>query len=145
VGRVHLWSSEAATGYPYSGLTTTSGALDAVKAYWNTNVDRQDEERTLVHMLSGKALGGGDAYLGVLCNWYSTRSSNSAYGMSAIPTDENFSWGGGDANPAAVVWDIYVVSLALRRVLQAPSVLQRANVFEKLKHATSTCFHSVQK
>jgi PKD repeat protein len=55
-------------------------------------------DRTVAHMLSGKSLGGGIAYVGVLCN------RNWGYGVSA-------SLGGNfDINNPAVVWDLLVVS-----------------------------------
>lgn len=36
--------------------------------------------RTTVHMLSGQPTGGGIAYIGVLCDWYRSRSSGAGYG-----------------------------------------------------------------
>lgn len=42
--------------------------------------------RTTVHMLSGQQSGGGVAYLGVLCDWYRSRSSNSGYGEAVCGT-----------------------------------------------------------
>jgi hypothetical protein len=111
VASVQLWPSESETGYPYSGLTTTSGALNAMKAYWDAK--KQNVERTVVHMLSGRALGGGVAYLSTLCRWHRYPSDDYGYGMSAVPSTygPDFSWDG-SGNPAAVVWDIVVVSLA---------------------------------
>jgi PKD repeat protein len=55
-------------------------------------------DRTIAHMLSGKSLGGGIAYVGVLCN------GSYGYGVSA-------SLGGNfDINNPGVVWDLLVVS-----------------------------------
>jgi hypothetical protein len=107
---VKLWSSESATGYPYSGITSTTTMLAAVKAHWNTN--KQTVSRTIVHMLSGREFFGGLAYMSALCHWHRDKSGNNGYAVSSVPLDVEFSWGG-SGNPAATVWDILVVSLGI--------------------------------
>jgi hypothetical protein len=64
IGTLHLWTT---SGDPWSA-TTTSTALSELLTYWNANYT--GVSRTLVHMLSGKNMGGGIAYLSVLCNSY---------------------------------------------------------------------------
>ncbi len=90
-----LWTNGAASD-PWEAQANTSTALDEFLGYWNTNMGSVD--RTLAHMLSGKSLGGGIAYVGVLCN------NTYGYGLSA-------SLGGNfDINNPSVIWDIVVVS-----------------------------------
>ena len=71
IGTVHLWSTSSD---PWTA-TTTSTALSELLSYWNANYT--SVSRTIVHMLSGKNMGGGIAYIGVLCN------SNFGYGLSS--------------------------------------------------------------
>ena len=71
IGTVHLWSTAAD---PWTA-TTTSNALSELLSYWNSNYT--SVQRTIVHMLSGKNMGGGIAYLGALCN------SSFGYGLSS--------------------------------------------------------------
>ena len=71
IGTVHLWSTSSD---PWAA-TTTSTALSELLSYWNANYT--SVQRTIVHMLSGKNMGGGIAYLGALCN------SSYGYGLSS--------------------------------------------------------------
>jgi hypothetical protein len=84
--------------------------------YWNVNMGQVS--RTIAHFLSGKAAGGGIAWVGVLCasgftvdisSWGCSLSPTTdlyggAYGLSA-----DLSGSFNIANPG-VVWDIYVMS-----------------------------------
>jgi hypothetical protein len=82
IGTVHLWSTSSD---PWSA-TTTSTALSELLSYWNTNYT--SVQRTIVHMLSGKNMGGGIAYIGVLCNasvGYGLSSSLSATFSTTVP------------------------------------------------------------
>ncbi|HUK13614.1 MAG TPA: M12 family metallo-peptidase, partial [Thermoanaerobaculaceae bacterium] len=64
IGTVHLYST--ATN-PWSGsYSDTLTLLYALGDYWHANY--AGVSRTTVHMLSGKNLGGGIAWLGVLCS-----------------------------------------------------------------------------
>lgn len=93
-----LWTSGPAND-PWNATRETGGtsaALNEYRSYWNSNMGSVD--RTVAHMLSGKSLGGGIAYVGVLCN------SSYGYGVSA-------SLGGNfDINNPGVIWDLIVVS-----------------------------------
>ena len=90
-----LWTSGAAND-PWNATSGTSNALSEYLSYWKTNMT--DVDRTVGHMLSGKRLGGGIAYVGVLCN------SSYGYGVSAN-LGGNF-----DINNPGVIWDLIVVS-----------------------------------
>ncbi len=90
-----LWTNGAAND-PWKATNGTNTALYEFRDYWNGSMGSVD--RTVAHMLSGKSLGGGIAYVGVLCN------GSYGYGVSA-------SLGGNfDINNPAVVWDLLVVS-----------------------------------
>jgi len=71
IGTVHLWSTASD---PWTAATTST-ALSELLSYWNTNYT--SVQRTIVHMLSGKNMGGGTAYVGVLC------SASFGYGLSS--------------------------------------------------------------
>ena len=88
LGTVHLYSTASD---PWSA-TTTSAALDELQSYWNANYS--SVPRTIVHMLSGKGMGGGISYLGVLCN------SSYGYGVSGS-LNGNFS-----TTSPSLYWDI---------------------------------------
>lgn len=61
-------------------------------------------KRTVTHLMSGKELLCGIAYVKVLC------STKSGYGMSGIHGNE-FKWDGSQVDsPAALVWDVIAVA-----------------------------------
>lgn len=95
IGWSRLWPNGAASD-PWTATSGTSSVLYEFRDHWTTNMGGVD--RTIAHMLSGKDLGGGIAYLGVLCN------ESYGYGVS---TSLN-----GDFNidSPGIVWDILVVS-----------------------------------
>jgi hypothetical protein len=61
IGTVHLWTTSSD---PWNA-TDIEGALDELGDYWHANYS--GVARTTVHLVSGKNLGGGIAWLGVLC------------------------------------------------------------------------------
>ncbi len=80
---------------PY-GATSGYGALTEFQNYWNGSMT--GVERDIAHMLSGRKLGGGIAYIGAVCSTYW------CYGVVGnIDGDADFS------NPATV-WDLLAVS-----------------------------------
>jgi hypothetical protein len=96
-----LWTGGAASD-PWTVTSNTSNALNEFLTYWRANMG--GVSRTVAHMLSGKGLGGGIAYLSVLCD------TQYGYGLSAN-IDGTFNWDGDMTHdPANVVWDIIVVS-----------------------------------
>jgi hypothetical protein len=106
-----LWTTGAG-GDPWTAMGSTSVALDEFMAYWRANMG--GVSRTVAHMLSGKGLGGGIAYLSVLCD------TQYGYGLSAN-INGNFAWDGDVTHdPASVVWDIVVVSHELGHNFSSP-------------------------
>jgi hypothetical protein len=108
-----LWTTDTLSNPdPWAATSGTSAALNEFMAYWRTNMG--SVSRTVAHMLSGKGLGGGIAYLSVLCD------TQYGYGVSAS-LNGNFAW---DENvthdPANVVWDILVVSHELGHNFSSP-------------------------
>jgi hypothetical protein len=61
IGTVHLWTTSSD---PWSA-TDMEGALDELGDYWHANY--AGVARTIAYFVSGKNLGGGIAWLGVLC------------------------------------------------------------------------------
>ena len=113
-----LWTTGASAD-PWAVTSGTSGALDEFMAYWRANMGGVN--RTLAHMLSGKGLGGGIAYIGVLCD------TQYGYGLSAN-IDGNFSWDGDVTHdPADVVWDIIVVSHEIGHNFNSPHTQDYCN------------------
>lgn len=94
VDTVSLWA-DGANSDPWNHPDTKTG-LTSFQNYWNAN--RRDTRRAIAHFLSGKNLGGGVAYIGVLCD------ENNGYGYSA-----NISGSFSIDNPHTV-WDILVVT-----------------------------------
>ena len=121
LGHLSLWSTAAD---PWAETSTTC-ALFEVGKYWNDNNGAID--RAVTHFISGKSLGGGVAWRGVLCNGefdYDTTPSSctftgtdnygGAYGVSAGL--------GGSFNPNAPtsVWDMVVVAHELGHNFDSP-------------------------
>lgn len=110
IGTVHLWT---ASSDPWTA-TDTESALYELGDYWHANYS--GVVRTTVHFLSGKNMGGGIAWLGVLCNadFTCTEPPTPAGGCGTFKNH----WGGGyglsaslagqfsTTNPS-LYWDIY--------------------------------------
>lgn len=120
VQSVSLWTT---SNDPWSQSSSTLCGLMEFGRYWNLN--KTGVSRTIAHFLSGRALGGGIAWIGVLCS--------GGFGASAscpgLPTDAN--WGGGygftasltgafDVNNPTVMWDIYAVSHEIGHNFNSP-------------------------
>lgn len=88
---VRVWTTAAD---PYT-QATTGGELPEFQNYWNANMG--SVTRSVAHLISGRPLGGGIAYLGVLCN------TGSGYGVSAI--DAAYAYPNG-----AATWDVNVIA-----------------------------------
>jgi len=100
-----LWTGGAKSD-PWDGPypDTTTSALYEFRDYWNSGSDVNiPTTRTIAHMLSGKSLGGGIAWVGVLCYSYG-HAINYDFGVSASLSG-NFNI----SNPS-VVWDVLVVT-----------------------------------
>jgi len=81
ISQIYVWTSTD----PYAGYTSTSSVLNAFRSQRGTN-----HNGNLAHFLSTRALGGGIAYLDVIC------FKNYAHGVSAIGTSfqnvPTYSW-----------------------------------------------------
>ena len=104
VSSVSLWSG-GPTSDPWNHTSTLNG-LEDFQSYWNAN--RTTVSRATAHFLSGRSLGGGIAYLGVLCN------TTYGYGYSA-----NIS-GQFQINNPQPVWDIIVVTHEIGHNFSSP-------------------------
>ena len=119
VQSVSLWTT---SNDPWTQNNTACGLMEFGR-YWNLN--RTNVSRTIAHFLSGKNLGGGIAWIGVLCS--------GGFGASAscpsLPTDAN--WGGGygftasisgafNVNNPTVMWDIMAVAHEIGHNFDSP-------------------------
>lgn len=96
---------------------TICGLLDFGR-YWNNN--NTGIERTIAHFLSGRNLGGGVAWVGVLCSSpFTTSQSHVNASCPSLPSSSNFGGhygfsasisGSFNINSPSVVWDIVVVA-----------------------------------
>ncbi len=102
VGDVFLWTTAAD---PWTQSGGTSPQLTEFRNYWTSN--RAGVSRTLAHFLSGRALGGGIAYLDTLCN------SSFGYGLSA-------NLNGTIQTPSGIAWDAVVVAHELGHNFSSP-------------------------
>ena len=91
ISYLNLWTT---SNDPYT-QPTTGPELTEYQNYWNAN--RTGVARSIAHLISGRALGGGIAYIGGVC------SNTSGYGLSAI--DANYSY-----PTNTTTWDIEVVT-----------------------------------
>jgi hypothetical protein len=95
INYLSLWTGGAASD-PWTA-TTSGSALDQVLNWWGANRPPALYPRAITHFLSAKNLGGGVAYLSVLCN-------------SAIGFGVSGNIDGGYPNPFSAAWDTYVVA-----------------------------------
>ena len=120
VQSVSLWTTPSD---PWTQTGSTLCGLMEFGRYWNLN--KTGVSRTIAHFLSGKNLGGGIAWLGVLCS--------GGFGASAscpgLPADA--SWGGGygftasisgtfNINAPTVMWDIMAVAHEIGHNFNSP-------------------------
>lgn len=121
VQSVSLWTTGAGSD-PWSQTNTTCGLMEFGR-YWNLN--HGGDSRTIAHFLSGKGLGGGVAWVGVLCSG----AFNASTSCPGLPTDA--SWGGAYGFTASisgafsivnptVMWDIYAVSHEIGHNFNSP-------------------------
>jgi len=105
VSYLRLWSGGTASD-PWTATAGTSAALDEFVTYWRNNM--ASVNRTLAHMLSGKGLGGGVAYVGVLCD------NRYGYGLSSS-LGYNFTPG-----TTQTLWDTLVVTHEIGHNFNSP-------------------------
>ena len=124
VQSVSLWTM---SNDPWNQTTTACSLLEFGN-YWNLN--RTNVSRTIAHFMSGKANGGGIAWLGVLCSGaFSTSQAQLGVSCPGLPASGSF---GGDYgytgnmsglfNPSApvVMWDIMAVSHEIGHNFNSP-------------------------
>jgi hypothetical protein len=122
VQSVSLWTGGTD---PWTQTGTQCGLLEFGK-YWNVN--KTGVSRTIAHFMSGKANGGGIAWVGVLCS-----GSFNTGGAAACPAlgTESTPWGGGygytgnlsgtfNINSPTVVWDIDAVAHEIGHNFNSP-------------------------
>jgi hypothetical protein len=122
VPSVSLWTTSSD---PWTQTSTLCGLMEFGK-YWNQN--KTGVSRTTAHFMSGKSLGGGIAWVSVLCGGaFSTGAASSCPGLGA----ESTPWGGGygftasltgqfNANNPTVMWDIMAVSHEIGHNFSSP-------------------------
>ena len=101
VNYLSIWTTSAD---PWSA-TTTSTALNEFLNYWNAN--RTAVPRSTAHMLSGKGLGGGIAYLSALCGGFGYGVSASLSGVAPTSISKTY-------------WDFMVVAHELGHNFGSP-------------------------
>jgi hypothetical protein len=105
IGFLRLWSDAAD---PWTS-TSTSNQLNQLRNHWESLMT--GVERHAVHMLSGRSLGGGIAYLGGLCsNGFDYAVSANLNGSFPYPLQDNHSQN----------WDIMVTAHELGHNFGAP-------------------------
>ena len=104
VSYVSLWAGGPASD-PWNHTETYQG-LTNFQSYWNTH--RTGVKRAIAHFLSARHLGGGIAYVGVLCD------GSYGYGYSA-----NLS-GDFQLNNPQPVWDLVVVTHEIGHNFNSP-------------------------
>jgi len=122
VSSVSLWTTASD---PWTQTDTLCGLMEFGK-YWNQN--RTGVSRTTAHFMSGKNLGGGIAWVGVLCA--APFNSQAAASCPALGA-ESTPWGGGygftasltgqfNINSPTVMWDIMAVSHEIGHNFNSP-------------------------
>jgi len=123
VGNISLWTTSAD---PW-GASNSACALMEVGKYWNDN--NSAINRAITHFMSGKSLGGGIAWRGVLCN--SGFNYNISSYSCGFPYPDNSNYGGaygvsgglsGAFNPGnpQPIWDIVVTSHEIGHNFDSP-------------------------
>lgn len=124
VQSVSLWT---ASNDPWNQTTTACSLLEFGN-YWNAN--RTNVSRTIAHFMSGKANGGGIAWLGVLCSGaFSTSQAQLGVSCPGLPASGSFGGGYGytgnmtgtfNPNNPTVMWDIEAVSHEIGHNFNSP-------------------------
>lgn len=153
VGNISLWTTAAD---PWTA-TDSGCALMEVGKYWNDNNGAVD--RAITHFMSGKSLGGGIAWLGVLCN-SGFNFNISSYNCS-LPYPDNSNYGGaygvsgglsGSFNPGnpQPIWDIVVTSHEIGHNFDSPhthcyaGIGGNANPVDECYNGESGCFSGTE-
>ncbi len=106
VSHLSLWTGGTASD-PWTVTSGTTAALKEFVNYWNSN--RTGVDRTIAHMLSGKGLGGGIAYVGALCD------RSYGYGLSSSLNYNYF-----PGSTTQTIWDTLVVTHEIGHNFNSP-------------------------
>ncbi|MBL0927759.1 MAG: hypothetical protein IBJ11_08920 [Phycisphaerales bacterium] len=98
VNYLRLWGPDD----PYTA-TNNSNQIPEFAGYWENNMPRSAFPRDLAHLLSGRALGGGIAYLQSICQWWGYAVSANLRGSFPYPLQNN-NWSNWD--PMVVAHEI---------------------------------------
>ena len=98
---VHTSSNDGWTTPDAPG--STGEMLAEFKSAWSDGTNTWPADADLAHFLSGASLGGGIAYLGVLCN------QNFGFGVSAN-LRANINWQTWTGNSSPIAWDFIVIA-----------------------------------
>ena len=93
---IRLWATPSD---PWSS-TSTAGQLDEVRNYWTNpanNMTAIAGPHDIVHFISGKAVSGGIAYIGAVCD------ASFQFGVSQV-------YGSFDLSDPSQIWDLVVVT-----------------------------------
>lgn len=101
VNYLSIWTT---TSDPWAA-TSLSPALSEFTNYWNSN--RTAVPRVVAHMLAGRSLGGGIAYLSQLCSYFGYGVSGSLSGVAPV-------------NITTTYWDFLVVTHELGHNFGSP-------------------------
>jgi hypothetical protein len=122
VQSLSLWQTSSD---PWTQTSSTCSLFEFGK-YWNQN--RTNVSRTTAHFLSGKATGGGVAWLNALCHgafFSGGAASCPGLGAESTPWGGDYGYtgnisGGFNINSPSVVWDIYAFSHELGHNFGSP-------------------------
>src|SRR5262249_17593756 len=127
VSYVRLWGDSPPD--PWTA-TDTSGALTELRDYWNApanNMNTIAGPHTVVHMVSGKSVSGGIAYIDVLC------SPSFAYGVSQVNGTFNL------ADPSQI-WDVLVFTHELGHNFGSPHTHCYSPPVDKCYNQEAGCY-----
>lgn len=127
VQSVSLWTGGTD---PWTQNDTQCGLMEFGK-YWNVN--KTGVTRTIAHFMSGKANGGGVAWVGVLCagSFMATDGTSAHNPCPGLAATETTPWGGAygytgnlqgsfNINSPTVVWDIDAVAHEIGHNFNSP-------------------------
>ncbi len=124
---IRLWASS--TTDPWTG-TSTSSALSETRTYWTNpanNMDAIAGSRDLVHVVSGKSVQGGIAYVGALCN------AGYGFGVSQV-------FGSFNVAVPSQIWDLMVVAHEIGHNVGSPHTHCYSPVVDQCYNGESSCY-----
>jgi len=123
---IRLW---ATTADPWSA-SSTSSQLDEVQSYWTNpanNMNAIAGPHDLVHFVSGKAVQGGIAYIGSVCN------AQYAFGVSQV-------FGSFDLSSPTNIWDVVVTTHEMGHNLGSPHTHCYSPPIDKCYNKETGCY-----